>query len=368
MRKRFGSPWTAIKRAVKFKRTQPVDTRSLLERLHDEGKLQFKEGTEVYEMDLLVRSRHDRRADEAIDDRRFVKRTLTETPLLGRPAIEIVGEPCAATAAELLLHGHHLILGPESTEARRSDERPPIWLSIAREVMRSSRAAVLFLNGGSDWLKSAQLKCLANEMARQFNSSLEEQFDVFLRGTPDAVATRLHQMLNPPRGYWSDRCILVLMFLCDHPDGPPRSSKELLARLDSLSNSHGDLDREGLTPEVVHEVSMQLSACMRRSWEDTEVGYVEVGKPLGAPLEGAIGRSWASDLADYIMNRKSLASRSVVLVDGYFDDTAQRTIKARLAIARSHGVGVMLLPGVAPELNIYASAYVEEPPSADGAS
>ncbi len=80
------------------------------------------------------------------------------------------------------------------------------------------------------------------------------------RGDWHAIANRLLEVIQfateGPAAYYRDIAKTALQLACNHPDGPPRSSAELLGRLDYelLLNAHGpnstvlSLPRDKLEP------------------------------------------------------------------------------------------------------------------------
>ena len=89
-----------------------------------------------------------------------------------------------------------------------------------------------------------------------------------------------------PAAYYRDIAKTTLQLACNHPDGPPRSSGELLARLDyeMLLNAHGPSSAVlSLPRDRVSQVRMRYEAFFGQlgcaldgdwSWEDTHAAYL----------------------------------------------------------------------------------------------
>jgi hypothetical protein len=152
------------------------------------------------------------------------------------------------------------------------------------------------------------------------------------RGDATALLNRLMGVLSFSEPFYRDMTKLVLSLVVDAPQGPPRGSTELLARLhlDALKKlyaDHPDLEAlRTLTDEQVGAVYNRYRAFFRSlrgqldgdwSWEDVDAGYLLLDGLALKDQAQSLGRFLLEDFAHYVAVRKDAAQRVLLLVDEF---------------------------------------------------
>ena len=133
---------------------------------------------------------------------------------------------------------HAVILGASGSGKTETSMR------IAHEVASKSEAQVFYLDAKGDRGSAERFCALMGAAGRAVRVFPNEPFDAW-RGDWHGIANRLLEVIQfaseGPAAYYRDIAKTALQLACNHPDGPPRSSAELLARLDYelLLNAHG---------------------------------------------------------------------------------------------------------------------------------
>jgi Type IV secretory pathway, VirD4 components len=233
-------------------------------------------------------------------------------------------------------------------------------MRMAYDLAVNCDAQVFYLDAKGDPRMAERFAALMKAAGRRTRVFPNERFDAW-RGDWRAVSNRLLEAIEfakvGPAAYYRDIAKAVLYLACYHPDGPPRSSEELLARLDSeaLIAAHGPsaLTKCSLTAEKVSEVRMRYKAFFDQiglsvdgewSWEDTDAAYFMVDSIAMAEQADGLTCLLFSDFGDFFTKRKRSKRLCVLLVDE-FAAIARNTDMARvLEQARSFGVGLVFIP------------------------
>jgi hypothetical protein len=233
-------------------------------------------------------------------------------------------------------------------------------MRMAYDLALNCDGRVFYLDAKGDPRMAKRFVALMKAAGRSTRVFPNERFDAW-RGDWRAVSNRLLEAIEfakiGPAAYYRDIAKAVLYLACYHPDGPPRSSEELLARLDSeaLSSAHGPsaLQKCSLTPEKVREVRMRYKAFFDQiglgvdgewSWEDTDAAYFMVDSIAMAEQADGLTCLLFSDFGDFFTKRKGSDRLCVLFVDE-FASIARNTDMARvLEQARSFGVGLVFIP------------------------
>jgi len=201
---------------------------------------------------------------------------------------------------------------------------------------------------------------LMGALGRRTRVFPNERFDVWRgdwRGVSNRVLEAIEFAKSGPASYYRDLAKVAVQLACNHPEGPPRSSEELLARLDSeaLIAAHGPsaLAALSLTAEKLREVRMRYEAFFGQiglaldgewSWEDTNSAYFMIDSVAMAEEADGLTGLLFSDFAHYFTKRKGSRQLCVLFVDE-FASIARNTDMARvLEQARSFGVGLVFIP------------------------
>jgi hypothetical protein len=186
-----------------------------------------------------------------------------------------------------------------------------------------------------------------------------EPFDAW-RGDWRAIANRLLEVIEfateGAAAYYRDIAKTALRLACNHPDGPPRSSAELLARLgyEALLNAHGPSGAVLALPrDRVAQVRLRYEAFFGQlgaaldgswSWEDASAAYLLLDSvALGEDTASAACLLFA-DFAHYFAKRKPRAERCLLIVDEFSSIALASDVAVKVEQARGFGAGMVLVP------------------------
>jgi hypothetical protein len=233
-------------------------------------------------------------------------------------------------------------------------------MRMAYDLAAYCDAQVFYLDAKGDPQMAERFAALMAAAGRSARIFPNERFDAW-RGDWRAVCNRLLEAIEfakiGPAAYYRDIAKAVLYLACYHPEGPPRSSEQLLARLDSeaLIDAHGHsaLTRCSLTAEKVSEVRMRYKAFFDQigiavdgewSWEDADAAYFMIDSIAMAEQADGLTCLLFSDFGDFFTKRRHSHRPCVLFVDE-FASIARNTDMARvLEQARSFGVGLVFIP------------------------
>jgi hypothetical protein len=196
----------------------------------------------------------------------------------------------------------------------------------------------------------------ANRRVRVFPN---QRFDAW-RGDWRAIANRLLEVIafvpDGPAAYYRDIAKVVVQLACNHPDGPPSSSGELLHRLDHehLLNAHGPVDALlSLPRERVAQVRMRYQAFFGQlgslfdgdwSFDDTDAAYFLLDSvALGEDTASAASLLFA-DFAHYFTARKHPERRCLLLLDEFAALAGSSDLASKVEQARSFNTALVLIP------------------------
>ena len=190
----------------------------------------------------------------------------------------------------------------------------------------------------------------------------QEGYDAW-RGTGREIANRLVQLIDwadeGVGAYYRDLSTNLIRLACTAPDGPPRSSRELLARLDKT----GLLVLWAGRPEA-QEVERfrdeHIDACRQRyrsffdatdgqldgtwAFEDADCAYLLLNELLYAEETSKVGRFLVEDFKQYLAGRNP-DGRQVLLIIDEFSAIADGERTARMVeVVRSYGAAIVLAP------------------------
>jgi hypothetical protein len=233
-------------------------------------------------------------------------------------------------------------------------------MRMAYELAVKTDAQIFYLDAKGDAEMAKRFAGVMKAAGRTARIFPNERFDAW-RGDWRAISNRLLEAIEfakiGPAAYYRDLAKSVIYLACHHPDGPPRSSDELLARLDAeaLVDAHGKaaLRKCSLTPEKVSEARMRYKAFFDQiglgldggwSWEDTDAAYFMIDSIAMAEQADGLTCMLFSDFGDFFTKRKDRERRCVLFVDE-FTAIARSTDMARvLEQARGFKTGLVLIP------------------------
>jgi hypothetical protein len=190
----------------------------------------------------------------------------------------------------------------------------------------------------------------------------QEAYDAW-RGTGREIAGRLVQLVDWADGgggaYYRDLSVNLVRLACTAPAGPPRSSQDLLGRLDktTLMTLWAGHPRAG---EIARFRDEHIDACRQRyrsffdatdgqldgSWafEDADCAYILLNELLYAEETTKLARLLIEDFKQYLAARNP-DRRQVLLIIDEFSAIADGERTARMVeTVRSYGAAVVLAP------------------------
>lgn len=321
--------------------------------------------------DAAQKAREDERRAHERERRRETRAARKRAPLLakagGQPGI-VLGRAINRGERPLptTLHGlvvlhpdrvrrHVLVAG--ATGAGKTETALRIAYALA---VGAPSAQVFYLDKG-DRANAERFRRLMRLADRHPHLFPEDRFDGW-RGEPRDLQNRLLEIAGLPTegdGLWYRYIAdLAIGLACAHPDGPPRSSAELLHRLDldvlTAAHGHGQ-DVRGLTREKVNDVRLRYAAFFGRandsldgdwSWEDTSCGYPRLPGLARKDERGALARFLFEDFSHYFSHRKRDGKLCLLVVDEFSAIAQRGDMAERIEQARGFDTALVLVPQV----------------------
>jgi len=230
-------------------------------------------------------------------------------------------------------------------------------LAIAYALARYTPAQVFYLDGKGDRQTARRFAGLMRLAGRECRVFPHERFDGW-RGDRVAVQNRLMEIVDyateGPAAYYRDIAKTTLSLACHAGDGPPRSSGDLLGRLDRgfLSREHGGA-AACLTVDQVRQVRMRYQAFFAGtgdlldgswSWADTPTGYLLLDSLALREEASSLARVLFEDFAQYFTQRKPQGQRCFLIVDEFSALAQTGQMASRVEQARGYQTGLILAP------------------------
>jgi Cdc6-like AAA superfamily ATPase len=233
---------------------------------------------------------------------------------------------------------------------------------LAYGVATSSDWKVVVVDAKGDPATQAAFVQTMRRAGRDVRLFPQEPYDAW-RGTGREIANRLVQLIDwadeGGGAYYRDLSVNLVRLACGAPGGPPRSSAELLARLDktALGTLWAGHARAG---EIERFRDEHIDACRQRyrsffdatagqldgSWafEDADCAYVLLNELLYAEETTKVARLLVEDFKQYLAGRNP-ERRQVLLIVDEFSAIADGERMARMVeVVRSYGAAVVLAP------------------------
>lgn len=234
-------------------------------------------------------------------------------------------------------------------------------LRLAWTIAKASNAPVYYLDGKGD-RETAQRFCgLMSDAGRRARVFPHEPFDGW-RGKAHEIHGRLMEIIDytreGPAAWYRDIAKNVLRLVCEHPDGPPRSSQAVLERLEigGLRKAHeGSSALGALTSEQVRQVRLRYEAFFGQTrgvlngtwaWEDTSAAYLLLDSLALREETSGLARFLFEDFAHYFTTRKNRERFCVLIVDEFSALAQGSGMAARIEQARGFHTGLVLAPQV----------------------
>jgi conjugal transfer pilus assembly protein TraD len=234
-------------------------------------------------------------------------------------------------------------------------------LRLAWTVAKESDAPVFYLDGKGDRQTAERFSGLMSDAGRRTRVFPNEPFDAW-RGQPHEIHGRLMEIIDytsdGPAAWYRDVAKNVLRLVCEHPDGPPRSSAEALARMDAdtLAKAHqGSSALAALTAQQVKQVRLRYEAFFGQTrgtldgtwaWEDTNAAYLLLDSLALREETNGLARIIFEDFAHYFTTRKPRSQFALLIVDEFSGLAEGAGMAARIEQARGFNTSLVLAPQV----------------------
>jgi Bacterial protein of unknown function (DUF853) len=234
-------------------------------------------------------------------------------------------------------------------------------LRLAWTIAKTCDAPVFYLDGKGD-RETAQRFCgLMDDAGRRARVFPNEPFDGW-RGEAHEVHGRLMEIVDysskGPAAWYRDVAKNVLRLVCEHPDGPPRSSQTVLERMEigRLRAAHeGSSALDALNGDQVKQVRLRYEAFFGQTrgaldgtwaWEDTTAAYLLLDSLALREEASGLARFLFEDFAHYFTTRKPREQWCVLVVDEFSALAQGAGMAARIEQARGFKTGLVLAPQV----------------------
>jgi hypothetical protein len=234
-------------------------------------------------------------------------------------------------------------------------------LRLAWTIAKTNGTPVFYLDGKGDRKTAERFSGLMADAGRRCRVFPNEPFDGW-RGSAREIHGRLMEIVDyatdGPASWYRDIAKNVLGFVCEHPDGPPRSSTQALARMDlpALQAAHtGSSALGALTKEQVRQVRLRYQAFFGQTrgmldgtwaWEDTNAAYLLLDTLTLREETDGLARFLFEDFAHYFTTRKPHEQFCVLIVDEFSALASSTSMAGRVEQARGFHTSLVLAPQV----------------------
>jgi hypothetical protein len=224
-----------------------------------------------------------------------------------------------------LLQRHAILVGGSASEPSEA------LLRIAFLAARVYGWKVFFLDAVGGQRTAERFLGVMDIAGRNVTAAFPMQAYSGWRGDNEAILQRLLAIYNGAPG--ADQALVerVLRLACFAPVGAPRTSGDLLDRLqlDELLEIYEDDPRiaevQRLTPDEMHRVLVRyarffdpLDQKLDGAWspDSVDIGYISLDTLGEREHTGALGRYLLADLTHYVERRKAAEERVLLIVNG----------------------------------------------------
>jgi conjugal transfer pilus assembly protein TraD len=234
-------------------------------------------------------------------------------------------------------------------------------LRLAWTIAKTSGTPVFYLDGKGDRKTAQRFSGLMADAGRECRVFPNEPFDGW-RGEAHEIQGRLMEIVDyasdGPASWYRDVAKNVLALVCEHPDGPPRSSLQALDRMDieALRSAHeGSNALAALTKDQVRQVRLRYQAFFAQTrgmldgewaWEDARAAYLLLDTLTLREEANGLARFLFEDFAHYFTTRKAREQFCVLIVDEFSALASGTSMAGRVEQARGFHTGLVLAPQV----------------------
>lgn len=233
---------------------------------------------------------------------------------------------------------------------------------LAYGVATSSDAAVIVIDAKGDPETQAAFFAAMRQAGRSPRLFPQEPYDGW-RGSGREITSRLVELIDwATEGggtYYRDLSVNLVRRACTAPSGPPRSSAELLRRLDKthlLSLWAGRPEAD----EIARFKDEHIDACRQRyrsffdatagqldgEWalEDVDSAYLLLNELAYGEETSKVARLLIEDFKQFVATRKDAGQRVLLIIDEFSAIADGERMARTVEVVRSYGVGVVLAP------------------------
>jgi hypothetical protein len=235
-------------------------------------------------------------------------------------------------------------------------------LRLAWTLAGATDARVYYLDGKGDRETAERFVGVMADAGRTARVFPNERFDGW-RGEAHEIVSRLLEVVDyareGPAAWYRDVARNVVLLACEHPEGPPRSSRMLLERMDleDLRAAHGPSRGalRALRAQQVEQVRLRYEAFFgqmrgaldgRWAWEDADAAYVLLDSLRMHEETAGLWRFMVEDFTHYFSARKPREQLCVLILDELAALAGMRGIAGRVEQARSFNTALILVPQV----------------------
>ena len=232
-------------------------------------------------------------------------------------------------------------------------------MRIAHQVAAKTDAPVFYLDAKGDRSSAERYTALMRAAGRRIHVFPNERFDAW-RGDWRAIVNRLLQVIpfavEGPAAFYRDIAKTALQLACNHPDGPPRSSGELLHRLDYelLLEAHGPTTAVLSLPRAkVSQTRLRYEAFFGQlgslldgdwSWEDADAAYFLLDAVALGEDTASVASLLFADFAHYFTFRKPRDQFCVFFADEFGAISSSSDVAMKVEQARGFNTALVLVP------------------------
>ncbi len=275
--------------------------------------------------------------------------------LAGEQALPVVGRYVVLSKERLCRH----VLVCGATGSGKTET----VLRLAWAVAKGTQARVFYLDGKGDRETAERFVGLMADAGRQTRVFPNEPLDGW-RGEPHELRGKLMEIVDyaqeGPAAWYRDLARVVVGLACEHPKGPPRSSRELLARMDlqALRHAHGETaELRTLSEQQVNQVRLRFGAFFEQTrgaldgtegwaWEETSAAYLLLDSLRLREETACLARFLLEDFVHWFTSRKRAGEWALLVVDEFSALAGAAAMARCVEQARSFQTALVLVPQV----------------------
>jgi len=235
-------------------------------------------------------------------------------------------------------------------------------LRLTEGVAASSDWSMFVIDAKGDQRTQRRFTQIVNDHGLRPRLFPEQPYDRW-RGTGQEIANRLVQLIDwADEGggtFYRDLAVNLVRAACTAPQGPPRSSRELLRRLNqnALLDLWAGHDRAAAiaASKAEHFDSARqryaafFDACEGQldgdwAFEDTDCGYLLLNELLYGEETSKLGRFLVEEFKQYLAGRKQDGRQVLLVIDEFSAIADGERVARMIEVVRSYGAAVVLAP------------------------